>query len=128
MHHGFGRHAYYLPLEQQIRIVKLVFLAEFFVALLTMFVRISVALFLFRLFTVTRSRKMAFFAFIAFLLVANLILMFIAFGTCRPLGKLWNPTIPGTCFWPAEVPGCTQGGISPTSLCQTLQSLLMLLV
>ena len=62
---------------------------------------------------------MALFAFIAFLLVANLILVFTVFGTCRPLGKLWNPTIPGTCFWPGEAPGYTQGGISSTSLCQT---------
>ena len=99
---GLGRHEYYLLLSPQLQdqmyqAMKCQTTAEFIVIFSFMFIRISVCLFLMRIFGQTRVGRFGFYSILAFITASNMITIFLFLFQCEPVKKIWNPLIPGTC-------------------------------
>lgn len=120
---GFGRHIYYLSPEQISFVVKLEFISIQASGLSSMFTRISICLFLLRIFVAdrvwnNRVWKRAMYIIIALIVVTTVSAAIVALFLCKPLEKLWNSDIKGTC-WPQETEDVVfyyQGGKTPNDM------------
>lgn len=114
VHYGLGRHIGCLSKTDIINTVKLQAIGEIPIIISTLFSRVSVCLFLLRIFAVNVSWRWTLYVIIALTAGTN-----IACGTaimlrCQPLAKEWNPAIPGRCWTPVNqvAVGQVQGGDS----------------
>lgn len=62
-----------------------------------MFIRISICLFLLRLFGNKKRWRWALYSIMAFVTATNLSSAAVFLSECRPLKKVWDPSVPGTC-------------------------------
>ena len=97
---GLGRHADRLADKEYIFNSRTLYVEEILLILSTLFSRVSVCLFLLRIFTVNVTWRWTLFAIIALTTVTNGASAIILFLQCSPHQKLWNPSIPGTCWEP----------------------------
>lgn len=77
-----------------------------------MFTRISICFFLRRLFAIEETWGRFLFVMIHFIWISNLALVVGILFLCRPLQKVWRPSVPGIC-WPPQTfinIGYWQGG------------------
>lgn len=114
VHYGLGRHIGCLSLTDIILADKYQAIGEIPIMISTLFSRVSVCLFLLRIFAVNISWRWTLYIIIALTAGTN-----IACGTaimlrCQPLAKEWNPAIPGRCWTPTNqvTVGQVQGAIS----------------
>lgn len=130
-HFGLGKHIDDITSEDAIyQAIKWDYVQSLPLGLAAMFTKISFFIFLNRVFVTTRT-KWAWRLILHFANVVNIIANIISATTvlaqCKPMQKLWNPLIPGTCWAPktqSEM-GIFQGGKSSTrSLCLSLNWLL----
>lgn len=101
--YGIGRHQYYVSLtpSRLSKIFELTYIAEVLIIVSVTFVRLSVAMSLFRIFGHRKTWKFILYSvmiWILLLLLANLIYLLAA---CKPINKRWDPLSPGTC-WDAK--------------------------
>lgn len=105
IHHGVGRHQYYLNLShhllsQESNALALVYISETIFILSTMFTRISICLFLLLIFGAKRVWRWGLYAIIAFVTVTSLAPGISVLLQCQPIRKVWEPSQPGTCWRP----------------------------
>ena len=105
---GLGRHEYYLSLTpelllQLVQVSKWQFLSEILTSFTLLFTRISVCLFLLRIFGTITHWKWILYIVTGFIAITNLSSVSIILAECRPLSKNWDPLIPGKCVSPAVI-------------------------
>ena len=108
IHYGLGRHIYYLSLTPEdlldlIQVVKWQFLCELVGAWALLFIRLSICLFLLRVFGAIKMWRRVLYAAIAFITITNLSTLSIIMAECRPVSKSWDPLIPGKCVSDAVI-------------------------
>ena len=115
VHYGLGQHIYALPEEQIILAIKWDFVQSLPLGLAAMFTKISIFIFLRRLF-VNMHTKRTWRWTLHFVngvnIAANLASATTVLPQCTPIEKLWDRTVPGSC-WPPETQaavGIFQGG------------------
>ena len=99
---GLGRHIYYLSAEQLIAITLWGFIAQYLVTVSTLFIRLSVATFLIRIFGVNNRWRRGLMLVVVFIVVSNVMTLVFAVMECHPIQKSWDPTIGGTCWTPTQ--------------------------
>ena len=97
---GLGRHVYYLSqhqhtLEQLIEATKLQYINQIVTILGLMFIRISISVFLLRIFGLGTKRwwRWSLYLIMGITILTSLSSAIIVLTQCRPLPKLWNPLI-----------------------------------
>ncbi|MCJ1375592.1 hypothetical protein MMC20_006829 [Loxospora ochrophaea] len=98
IHYGLGRHAYYVPQDDQIQTAKYLYISQVMGIASSTFTKISISIFLSRLFVVNERRKWGFWLLNA-LIIATGVSSFLAISLfCRPIQKFWNHSLPGECL------------------------------
>lgn len=102
IHHGLGRHIYYLSLTPGFladfnQAMKWHFFAEMSTFFSLFFTRISVCLFLLRIFGASPYWRWTLYCAIAFIAVTNTSSITILIAECRPLRRNWDLSVPGKC-------------------------------
>ena len=105
IHHGLGRHMYYLSLTPEYlidygQIAKWQFLSEISTAISLFFTRISISLFLLRIFGAIRYWRLILYYTMAFIALMNISSITVILIQCRPLKKNWEPLVQGNCVGP----------------------------
>ncbi|KAL2041850.1 hypothetical protein N7G274_005635 [Stereocaulon virgatum] len=100
--HGLGRHQHYLELTPDSlrglsQALKWQFLVECLTCFTYVFIRISICLFLLRLFGNKKRLRWALYCLMAFVTATNLSSAAVFLAQCRPLRKVWDPSVSGTC-------------------------------
>ena len=108
IHHGLGRHMYYLSLTPEYlidlaQITKWQFLSEICTAISLFFTRISICLFLLRIFGPIRYWRQILYFTMAFIALMNISSITVIMIQCRPLRKNWDPLVQGKCVRPGVV-------------------------
>lgn len=108
VHLGIGRHMQYLSRSPELlarlsQALKLMTVAEVIVICSLIFTKISICLFLLRIFGKNNKiwRRVLYFI-MAFAIASNLASIAVIYPSCRPVQKVWNPFVPGIC-WRARV-------------------------
>ena len=107
---GLGRHIFYLSqnqhsLEQLSEAIKLQCFIQIVIIVGVMFVKVSIALFLLRIFGLGHERwwRWSLYFIMWITVLTSLSSAIIALAQCRPIRKLWNPTVRGSCWSPETV-------------------------
>lgn len=98
VHFGVGKHSAFVSLPDQLEGLKYSHALQPPWVFSLLFTRVSVCLFLLRLFSTNRKRQYALYAFIGFMTVISIsIVLTPTLGYCRPRMKYWYPLRPGKC-------------------------------
>lgn len=102
---GLGRHIFYLlqnqhTLEQLSEATKLEYINEILIMFGIMFVRVSICFLLLRIFGLGTKRwwKWALYLVMVCAVLTCILSAVVALAQCRPLSKLWNPLVHGSCW------------------------------
>ncbi|RAO65756.1 uncharacterized protein BHQ10_001768 [Talaromyces amestolkiae] len=113
---GIGRHIQFLEndIHAATYSIMLMRIAEFMLIISTVFVKISISLFLKRLFPTSKRWKAFFWAFIVFNTLTSLIDAAVIFPQCTPVALNWDKTIEGHCWSDTAINalGIAQGTIA----------------
>ena len=101
--YGIGRHQYYLLLTPGVlpEIAKLSYVAQVLIICSVMFVRSSVAMFLFRIFGHRKGWKLMLYSVMFWILLSWVTALVFVLAACKPITKVWEPLSPGVC-WDAK--------------------------
>lgn len=80
--------------------LKYFFMTEFLAIISTMFTRISICIFLLRIFSTKQHWRWGLYTFLVFVTVTQTSAAVLVLVQCQPVQRLWNPTIPGKCWNP----------------------------
>ncbi len=97
-HYGLGRHIYYLNPTQISHTFMWLWAAEPTNLFAVFLVRLSISLFFLRLVPPNKLYLWVIWGTIAALTVSDIFISVNYFFECRPIRKVWEPEIPGTCF------------------------------
>lgn len=104
---GIGRHTYYLlqnqhTLEQLSEVTKLEYTSQVILIFGTMSIKVSIGFFLLRIFGLGTKRwwRSALYSIMVFAVLTSISCAVSVLTQCRPLPKLWNPSINGSCWGP----------------------------
>lgn len=118
-HYGLGRHQYYLTsspkaIEDLILAIKYGYITQMILILSTMCTRVSICLFLLKIFGSKKAWRYGLYAIIAFAVTTNIANTITVPSQCKPASKLWDPMLAGTCWDPNTqiAVGDFQGGMS----------------
>ena len=100
--HGLGRHLYYLSLTPEFladftQALKWQYLTEWVTAFSLFFTRISICLFLLRIFGAIRYWRRILYCAIAFMTLTNISSIILVMTQCTPMRKSWDPLVHGKC-------------------------------
>ena len=133
VHLGIGRHMPYLSqspvlLARLSQALKLETIAEVIIICSLIFTKISICLFLLRIFG--KNNKMwrwGLYSIMAFSTATNLASIAVIYPSCRPVQKLWNPEVPGICWRPRAYIAIAEynGSESPLGILRQQKSMLM---
>lgn len=118
VYYGLGRHIYTLSPEHATSALKWNYVQSIPLGLAAMFTKISIFIFLRRLFLTTQT-KLTWILSLHFIngvnIAANLASATTVLPQCTPIRKLWDPTVPGSCWSPKTqgAIGVFQGGNLP---------------
>ncbi len=118
VHYGSGRHIDSLPEEQIIPAIKWDYFQSLPLGLAAMFIKISIFIFLRHLFVnlhTKRTWRWTLHFVNGINIAANIASATKVLPQCTPIDKLWDRTVPGSC-WPPETQaavGIFQGGDLP---------------
>lgn len=111
---GLGQHEHYLSDEQISLALEMESIAEPLAMISTMFTKISICLFLLRIFVTNPAWKRALYFIMAVTVATNGPAAITVFAQCKPVAKVWDRNIEGTC-WARETQTkifYCQGGVS----------------
>ena len=105
VYYGVGRHQFYLSLspkllQQLSKAIMWQYVSQPILILSTMFTKISICLFLLRIFGTRKVWKAGLYFIMAFATVTNLSSAAIVLAQCQPVQKIWNPLLSGNCWGP----------------------------
>ena len=66
-------------------------------------IKISIGLLLLRIFGTVRAWKWMIWTIMILVSITSMISLVVQLAQCRPLRKLWNPAVPGSCWRPEVV-------------------------
>ena len=100
--YGIGKHQYYVLLTPGllIKIFKVTLIAEVLIVFSVMFIRLSIAVTLLRIFGPQRSWRLILYSVIVWIAITWVAAFAIAMAACTPVQKQWEPLAPGTCWDP----------------------------
>ena len=98
--HGIGMHIECVELHDVVVALRYSFVGMVVLVFAGLCARLSILLFLLRLFSVNRVWRQLLYIIMAILTVTNLVSAALVLPQCHPLAKLWNPELPGTCWSP----------------------------
>ena len=98
VHYGVGQHAVYLKPAQIAQATEWNRMSGMPFVLSTMFTRLSISIFLYRLFATKKAAKWALYPIIVINVAENIVAFTTIPAQCRPVQKLWSPDTPGTCW------------------------------
>ena len=127
--YGVGRHQYYVSLTPGLssKILKLTWIMEVLIVFSVTFVRLSVAMSLFRIFGHRRTWKCILYSLMAWILSLLVINLVIDLAACKPIKKVWDPLSSGTC-WDAKTQAVVGASIGGKLLLQKRWVILILTV
>lgn len=114
VHYGYGQHIGCLSFANILNANKVQAIAEVPIMVSTLFSRVSVCLFLLRLFAVNVAWRWILYSIIILTAATNIACATAILLQCHPRAKMWNPALSGTC-WSQEIEvviGQMQGGKS----------------
>lgn len=105
VHYGIGRHQFFLSLSPQLlqqlsKAVMWQYISQPILIISTMFTKLSICLFLLRIFGTKKEWRWDLYSIIAFVTVTNISSAAIVLAQCQPVQKLWNPVLTGHCWGP----------------------------
>ena len=113
---GFGRHGYYVSPQHQITIMKHTLIGSVLAMLGQLLIKSSICLLLLRLLgsAVARRRKLFLHTLMLVVCVCNSLNLIVLLAQCRPITKIWDKRVEGSCWNPKVQYGfaCAQGGLS----------------
>ncbi|EIT72321.1 hypothetical protein AO1008_11557 [Aspergillus oryzae 100-8] len=115
--YGFGRHVKYVGHDHATYSMKLLRICEFLLIFTTVFLKISISLFLKRLFLTSKKWRVFFWCFIAFNTITSVLDAAVIFPQCTPVELNWDKSVEGHC-WSAnaiDAIGITQGAIAAST-------------
>ena len=95
---GFGAHFGCFPMSQAIVLFKNGLALDISFLLSLGFSRASVGLLLIRLFAIRKTARYSIWALVIFQGLVAILTIAIISPRCDPIEKLWDPSVPGTCF------------------------------
>ena len=100
---GWGRHVYYLSPEQRLFALEMAAFSVLFMMLSLMFAKLSICLLLMLVFMTNRVWnyrlwKRAMYIIMALIVATNLSSIILVCSQCKPVARLWNPNVSGTCW------------------------------
>ncbi len=103
VHLGVGRHMSYLArspelLERLYQALKLETIAEVIVGCSLVFTKVSICLFLLRIFGTNKIWRWGLYSIGAFAVATYLASIATIYPSCQPVERMWDPTVPGTCW------------------------------
>ena len=101
-HNGLGQHIVYLRPEQASLVAKWNRIGQMPWVISNMFIKLSISVFLYRIFATKSSSKRALYPIIILNIIGNLASFTTILSQCTPVSKLWNPSIPGKCWNPKK--------------------------
>ena len=101
-HNGLGQHLVYLEPKHAILVAKWNRIGQMPWVISNMFIKLSISVFLYRIFATKSSSKRALYPIIVLNIIGNLASFTTILSQCTPVDKLWNPSIPGKC-WDANI-------------------------
>jgi hypothetical protein len=106
--YGTGQRLVDIEIKNVPTALKLWYLGELWYTLTTCFVRLSIAVFLFRL-AMKRIHKLVIYVAIGVNIVLSLVFFFMAVFQCRPVGYFWKQYTgtKGSCFGPDVIPSAS---------------------
>ena len=96
-HFGLTKSDPTLTAAQQISLTKWAFANLVVLIIANMFVKLAIGLFLLRIFTTSRTRSWVVYGILAFVVATSISAAIAVLCECRPIAKLFNPSIPGSC-------------------------------
>ncbi|RMZ88128.1 hypothetical protein DV736_g4652, partial [Chaetothyriales sp. CBS 134916] len=111
---GLGRHFIYTEMPHAVFGIMLLRITEFMLIISTVFVKISISLFLMKLFIRSKPWKIFLWNFIAFNTITSLLDAAFIFPQCTPVQRNWNKSVEGHCWSDAAINGIgiMQGSIA----------------
>lgn len=99
VHHGAGRHFYYVPQKDASAIVMINHLLEFQNITNTLLIKLSACCFILRILLGANNKiiKRCIFVLMGWMTVISLLTIFMILFECIPVEAAWDPTIKGTC-------------------------------
>lgn len=97
---GVGKHIIHVTPAQEILVNRWSLTSEVLVVFSNMFVKFSIGLFLLRIFTTRKKRIWIVYSIQGFIAVTSISAAVALLCQCQPIGKMFNPTIPGKCYSP----------------------------
>lgn len=112
--YGFGRHMQYVDPARAAYSIKLLRICEFIMIFSTIFLKISISLFLKRLFLTSQEWMVFFWCFIAFNSITSALDAAVIFPQCTPVELNWDKSVPGHCWSDTAINavGIAQGSIA----------------
>ena len=101
-HFGFGRHLIYLAPSNVVQAAKWDWIVQIPWVFLTTCTRLSISVFLYRLFATKESSRRVLYVIIALTVTSNVALIVTVLSQCSPLQKNWDRAIPGHCWNPTK--------------------------
>ena len=97
---GLGRHAYYLNVDQKIGAGEYEAISSAFSIMSLCFGKISICMSLLRILQGASWRKLKLTLYVTIIVVSivNSAVTIMTLVQCRPITKIWNPSIPGSCL------------------------------
>lgn len=103
IHYGLGRHVYYLSRSPEFladlgQVLKWEFLAELATVFSLFFTRISICLFLMRIFGAIRYWRRTLYCAIAFMTLTTIPCIILMIIQCTPMSRTWDHSVHGKCL------------------------------
>ena len=123
VHLGIGRHMQYLSrspdfMARLSQALKIETIAEVIIICSLIFTKISICLFLLRIFGKNNKIwRWGLYSIMAFSVATNLASIAVIYPSCRPVQKFWNPEVPGICWRPRVYIAIAEYNGSESPLC-----------
>lgn len=107
-HHGWGQHLYYLVQDPHshariIEAMHFTYINQMLLIISSMFIKASIGAFLLRVFGTKKAWRWIIYSLIIFVVITTIISAAMTLAQCRPVSKLWNHDLPGSCWSPMTI-------------------------
>ena len=99
---GIGRHIECIEYQTIVHALSILYPNSMINIWAEMFARISICLFLLRLFSLKKYWRMFMWGLIVFVFATDVASSAVVLPQCKPVAKLYNPLLGGTC-WPPDL-------------------------
>ncbi|KAK3337576.1 hypothetical protein B0T19DRAFT_455435 [Cercophora scortea] len=114
---GIGRHMWDVEAKSLANTFKLFTISQYIYILLTLFIKLTLLVFYYRLFSVPSARyKYVLHTMVALVIALNVGIFFATVFNCTPRAHAWDPSVPGTCSKTGVLPWFSGASSSLTDI------------